>query len=77
MSGNHPREFKKRSQLIISAYNEALSVVAMRVNNPHRSPFGINGGNTAPTPTGCAEIVSDDFPELHVDRIVPLLVSTQ
>jgi hypothetical protein len=24
-----------------------------------------------------AEIVSDDFPELHVDRIVPLLVSTQ
>ncbi|HET6841269.1 MAG TPA: hypothetical protein VFK06_06230 [Candidatus Angelobacter sp.] len=32
---------------------------------------------TAPTPTGFAEIVSDDFPELHVDRIVPLLVSTQ
>ncbi|HEX3280026.1 MAG TPA: hypothetical protein VHR36_02245, partial [Pyrinomonadaceae bacterium] len=24
-----------------------------------------------------AEIVGDDFPELHVDRIVPLLVSTQ
>jgi hypothetical protein len=33
--------------------------------------------DTAPTPAGFAEIVSDDFPELHVDRIVPLLISTQ
>jgi hypothetical protein len=38
---------------------------------------GINRCDAAPTPTGFAEIVSDDFPELHVDRIVPLLVSTQ
>jgi hypothetical protein len=35
---------------------------------------GINRCDAAPTPTGFAEIVSDDFPELHVDRI---LVSTQ
>jgi len=40
--------------------------------------IGINRCDAAPTPTGFAEIVSDDFPELlHVDRIVPLLVSTQ
>jgi hypothetical protein len=33
MSGNHSREFKKRSQLIIRTHNETLPVVAMRVNN--------------------------------------------
>jgi len=31
----------------------------------------------SPNSNGFAEIVSDDFPELHVDRIVPLLVSSQ
>ena len=35
-------EFQKRSQLFIRTHNETLSVVAMRVNNPDRSPFGIN-----------------------------------
>ena len=49
----------------------------MRINNPDRSPLGINRGDAAPTPTGFAEIVSDDFPELHLNRIVPLLVSTE
>ena len=34
MSGNHPREFQKRSQLFIRAHNETLSVVAMCVHNP-------------------------------------------
>jgi hypothetical protein len=33
----------------------------MRVSNPDRSPVGINRRNTAPTPTGFAEIVSDDL----------------
>ena len=33
--------------------------------------------NAAPTPTGFAEIVSDDFPMLHSRRIVVLLLSTQ
>jgi len=28
---------------------------------------GINRCDAAPTPTGFAEIVSDDFPELHVE----------
>jgi hypothetical protein len=36
MSGNHPREFKKRSLLIISAHDETLSFTAMRISNPDR-----------------------------------------
>jgi hypothetical protein len=47
----------KRSQLFIRAHNETLSVVAVGVNNPHRSPLGINRGDAAPTPTGFAEFV--------------------
>jgi hypothetical protein len=43
MSGNHPREFQKRSQLIIRMHNETLSVAAMRISNPDRAPLGING----------------------------------
>jgi hypothetical protein len=43
MSGNHPREFKKRSLPIISAYNEPLSVAAMRVCNPDGSSVRIHG----------------------------------
>jgi hypothetical protein len=38
-----------------------LSVAAMRVCNPGRSPVGINRCDAAPTPTGFAQIVSDDF----------------
>jgi hypothetical protein len=34
----------------------------MRVSNPDRSPLGINGCDAAPSPSGFAEIVSDDFP---------------
>ena len=34
----------------------------MRVHNPNRSPFTIQSGNPAQTPSGFAEIVSDDFP---------------
>jgi hypothetical protein len=36
-------EFKKRSQLFISAHDETLSVTAMRVNNPDRLPVAIHG----------------------------------
>jgi len=35
-------QFKKRGQLFIRAHNETLSV-AVSVNNPDGSPFGING----------------------------------
>ena len=37
----------------------------MRVCNPDRSPVGINRLDAAPTPTGFAELVSDDFPVFH------------
>jgi len=65
MSGNHPGEFKKRSQLIIGARDETVSVTAMRIDNKDGSPVGINRCDTAPTPTGFTEIISDDFPVLH------------
>ena len=35
-------KFQKRSQLFIRTHNEPLSVVAMRVCDPDRSPVGIN-----------------------------------
>jgi hypothetical protein len=35
-------KFKKRGQLFIRTHNEALSIVAMRVSNPERSPVEIN-----------------------------------
>jgi hypothetical protein len=36
-------KFEKRSQLFIRVHNVTLSIVAMRVNNPDRSPVGIHG----------------------------------
>ena len=42
LSARSNRRFNKRSQLFIRAHNETLSVVAMRVSNPDRSPVGIN-----------------------------------
>jgi len=35
-------EFHKRSQLFICAHNETLSVTAMRISNPDRSPVRIH-----------------------------------
>jgi hypothetical protein len=40
----------------------------MRVCNPDRSPVGINRWNAAPTPTGFAEIVSDNSRPLASQR---------
>jgi hypothetical protein len=37
----------------------------MRVCNKDRSPARVPSCDTAPTPTGFAEIVSDGFPVLH------------
>ena len=68
MDTNRPLQFQKRSQLFIRTHNETLSIVAMRVCNPDRSPVGINRLDTTPTPAGFAEIVSDDFPLLPTDR---------
>jgi hypothetical protein len=36
-------EFQKCRQLFIGLYNEPVSVAAMWVNNPDRSPLRING----------------------------------
>jgi hypothetical protein len=62
MNGNHPREFKKRCQLIIGARDEPLSVVAVRVNNPDCLPLGIDRGDPALTPTGFADFVRNGLP---------------
>jgi hypothetical protein len=35
-------KFQKRSQLFIGVLNETLSIIAMRVCNPDRSPVAIN-----------------------------------
>jgi hypothetical protein len=54
-------QFDKRNQLFIRARNETLSIAAMRVSNPDRSPVQIHGGTldkrlwrgyqrTSPTP---------------------------
>jgi hypothetical protein len=39
---NRQFEFQKRSQLIIRVHDEPLSVVAVCICNPDRSPVGIN-----------------------------------
>jgi hypothetical protein len=57
---NRRFKFKKSSQPLARTHDETLSVIVMRVNNPDCSPFAIYRRNTAPTPTGFAEIVSDD-----------------
>jgi len=41
-SANHRFEFQKRRQLFIRTHNVTLSIAAMRVGNPDRSPVGIN-----------------------------------
>jgi hypothetical protein len=55
-------EFHKTRQPFIGAYNEPLSVAAMRVSNPDRLPVGIDRRDSAPTPSGFNQIVSDDLP---------------
>src|SRR5882724_445806 len=63
-SSNRRFKFKKRRQFFIRTHNETLSVVAVCVSNPDRSPLRINGCDTTPTPPGFPEIVSDDLPVL-------------
>ena len=65
---NRRFQFNKRSQLFIHVHNETLSVAAIRVNNPDRSPVAIGRRNVAQTPTALLEIVGDDFPILHKVR---------
>ena len=41
-SVNHRFKLQKRGQLFIRTHNETLSIAAMCVHNPDRSPVGIN-----------------------------------
>jgi hypothetical protein len=41
-SADRPFQFQKRRQLFICLHNEQLSVAAMCISNPDRSPVGIN-----------------------------------
>jgi len=43
---------EKCCQFFVGSNDESLSVVAMRVSDPDRSPLRINRGDAAPTPTG-------------------------
>ena len=51
-----------RSASFVGGDDEPLSVVAESISNEDRLSVGINRCDAAPTPTGFAEIVSDDFP---------------
>ena len=44
------------------ATSDRLTVAAVCIDNPDRSTFAIQHGHAAQTPSGLAEIVSDDFP---------------
>jgi hypothetical protein len=71
-----PLKFKKRSQLFIRSHNETLPVIAVCINNPERSPFGIDGWDPAQTPASLAEFVGNQLPIFHW-RILTFLLSTQ
>jgi hypothetical protein len=43
VSANRRFRLNKRSQLFIGVHNKALTVAAMRVSNPDRSPARIHG----------------------------------
>jgi hypothetical protein len=48
VKSDRPFEFQKRNQNFICAYKETRSI-AMRVNNPDRSPVGIHGMSLIPS----------------------------
>ena len=58
-------QFNKRAQLFVGSHNEPLPVVGVRVNNPDRSPVGINRRDAAPTPTGVYDTTG---PGLHTQN---------
>ena len=54
---------------------ETPSVAAMRVDNPDRSPIGINRWDAAPTPAGFAEIVTQANKRFRRSRSVSQEIS--
>jgi hypothetical protein len=61
---NRRFESHKRSQYFVRSHNDTLSIVVVCIDNPDCSPFAIQRGHPAQTPTGLAEIVRDAFPIL-------------
>ena len=59
---HHRFEFQKCRQNFIRSHNERLSVITVCIDNPDCAAPAIQHGHAAPTPSGFAEIVSDDFP---------------
>jgi hypothetical protein len=43
-NADYRSDFNKRGQFLIRTHNETLSVAAMRVRNPDRSPVGVISG---------------------------------
>jgi hypothetical protein len=56
-----PIRVPDRSQLFVGMHNKALSVIAVCINDPDRSPFKIHNFDPAQTESGFAEILSNDF----------------
>ena len=54
-NANRRFKFHKRSQLFLRAHNVTLSVAAMRVSNPDRSPLRIKPETQPQLPTGFLE----------------------
>jgi hypothetical protein len=71
-SANRKFQFQKRRQLFLGLHDVTLSIAAMRVSNPDRSPVGINRCDAAPTPTCFTEITSDDFSAFFRDMFPKL-----
>jgi hypothetical protein len=64
-----PIQVAQKRLAVIGSHNEPFSVIAVRIGNEDRSPVEVHSCDAAPTPTGIADIVSDDFPVLHAQRI--------
>jgi hypothetical protein len=61
---------RQTQSAFLGPHNETLSVIPVRACNKDRSPARIHGCDAAPTPTGFAEIVGDDIPNIssYVER---------
>ena len=55
---------------LILVHNETLSVAAMSVGDPDRSPFAIQSCDAASAPSGFAESVTNYFPRLQAQRLL-------
>jgi hypothetical protein len=64
-NANYQFHFDECRQLFIPTHNVTLAIATMRVGNPDCLPVGIDSRDTAPTPTGSAKPVCDNFPAFH------------